>query len=68
MLKGRGAQYNPGNPFSRQEIVKDHSEGIDIETSEENPKVQFLDVVIVWIQTLALKLLIFHQVKRNFEQ
>ena len=40
MLKGRGAQYNPGNPFSRQEIVKDHSEGIDIETSEENPKVQ----------------------------
>ena len=40
MLKGRGAQYNPGNPFGRQEVVKEHLEGIDIEVSEENPKVQ----------------------------
>ncbi|MGB3180734.1 MAG: PA0069 family radical SAM protein [Cyclobacteriaceae bacterium] len=28
-LKGRGAQYNPANPFSRQEYVQEHMECLD---------------------------------------
>ena len=40
MLKGRGAQYNPANPFLKQEISQTHFEGIDEDTSVENPDVQ----------------------------
>ena len=40
MLKGRGAQYNPANPFLKQEISQTHFEGIDEDTSIENPDVQ----------------------------
>ena len=40
MLKGRGAQFNPANPFLKQEISQTHFEGIDEDTSIENPEVQ----------------------------
>ncbi|MEQ8551496.1 MAG: PA0069 family radical SAM protein [Cyclobacteriaceae bacterium] len=40
MLKGRGAQYNPANPFLKQEISQTHFEGIDEDTTSENPDVQ----------------------------
>ena len=38
-LKGRGAQLNPSNPFSKTEYVDEHIEGID-ETSHENPETE----------------------------
>ncbi|MFD2245213.1 PA0069 family radical SAM protein [Pontibacter ruber] len=45
-LKGRGAQYNPANPYLKQEYVADHIEGLDepmlsnskTEYFTENPK------------------------------
>ncbi len=40
MLKGRGAQYNPANPFLKQEVSQTHFEGIDEVTTTENPEVQ----------------------------
>ncbi len=40
MLKGRGAQYNPANPFLKQEVGQAHLEGIDEDTTTENPEVQ----------------------------
>ncbi|XOV94752.1 MAG: PA0069 family radical SAM protein [Bacteroidota bacterium] len=40
MLRGRGAQYNPSNPFSKQEISQTHLEGIDEDILSENPNVQ----------------------------
>ncbi len=40
MIKGRGAQFNPANPFSEKEVVRAHHEGIDEDTSIENPEVQ----------------------------
>ena len=41
-LKGRGAQYNPKNRFLKNEIVKEHIEGID-DWIEPNPETQFLE-------------------------
>lgn len=40
MIKGKGAQFNPANPFLKQEITYEHDEGIDEYTVEEKPKTQ----------------------------
>ncbi|WP_266205853.1 PA0069 family radical SAM protein [Pontibacter kalidii] len=40
-LKGRGAQYNPNNPYLRQEYVAEHVEGLD-EPMLGNSKTEFL--------------------------
>ncbi len=39
-IKGRGAQFNPKNPFSRSEYVTDHIEGLDEPEFKENPERQ----------------------------
>jgi DNA repair photolyase len=39
-LKGRGAQYNPANPFAKTEYVAAHQEGLD-EAWEVNPQTEF---------------------------
>ncbi|MCC9135946.1 PA0069 family radical SAM protein [Pontibacter silvestris] len=39
-LKGRGAQYNPANPYLKQEYVAEHIEGLD-EPMLSNSKTQF---------------------------
>ncbi|WP_242928354.1 PA0069 family radical SAM protein [Pontibacter vulgaris] len=39
-LKGRGAQYNPANPYLKQEYVADHIEGLD-EPMLSNSKTEF---------------------------
>lgn len=40
-LKGRGAQFNPANPYLKQEYVQDHIEGLD-EPMVSNSKTEFL--------------------------
>ncbi|WP_299759770.1 PA0069 family radical SAM protein [uncultured Pontibacter sp.] len=40
-LKGRGAQFNPANPYLKQEYVQDHLEGLD-EPMVSNSKTEFL--------------------------
>ncbi|MEJ8800464.1 PA0069 family radical SAM protein [Pontibacter sp. H249] len=40
-LKGRGAQYNPANPYLKQEYVAEHIEGLD-EAMVSNSKTEFL--------------------------
>ncbi|WP_207431971.1 PA0069 family radical SAM protein [Sabulibacter ruber] len=40
LVKGRGAQYNPANPFLKNEYVVEHLEGLD-EPWEQNSKTQF---------------------------
>ncbi|QCR21717.1 PA0069 family radical SAM protein [Pontibacter sp. SGAir0037] len=40
-LKGRGAQYNPANPYLKQEYVAAHIEGLD-EPMLSNSKTEFL--------------------------
>ncbi|RED93881.1 PA0069 family radical SAM protein [Marinoscillum furvescens] len=40
MIKGKGAQYNPSNPFSQQAIGQYHDEGIDEYTHEERPALE----------------------------
>lgn len=40
-MKGRGAQYNPGNPYLKQEYVAEHIEGLD-EQMLSNSKTEFL--------------------------
>ncbi|WP_276496880.1 PA0069 family radical SAM protein [Pontibacter litorisediminis] len=40
-LKGRGAQYNPNNPYLKQEYVAEHVEGLD-EPMVSNSKTEFL--------------------------
>ncbi|MCX2739075.1 PA0069 family radical SAM protein [Pontibacter anaerobius] len=40
-LKGRGAQYNPQNPYLKQEYVAEHVEGLD-EPMLSNSKTEFL--------------------------
>lgn len=37
MLKGKGAQYNPSNPFTKNSISYHHQEGIDEYTHDERP-------------------------------
>lgn len=39
-LKGRGAQYNPANPFIKNEYVATHPEGLD-EAWEVSPRTEF---------------------------
>ena len=39
-LKGKGAQFNPKNPFLKQEITYEHVEGLDEEELTESPKRQ----------------------------
>jgi DNA repair photolyase len=39
-LKGRGAQYNPNNPYLKQEYVTEHVEGLD-EPMLSNTKTEF---------------------------
>lgn len=39
-MKGKGAQYNPSNPFLKQETSIVHEEGIDEFTHEEKPQTQ----------------------------
>jgi DNA repair photolyase len=39
-LKGRGAQYNPANPYLKQEYVAEHIEGLD-EPMLSNSKTEF---------------------------
>ncbi len=39
-MKGKGAQFNPNNPFSKYSSGQVHFEGIDEDTSEESPGVQ----------------------------
>lgn len=41
-LKGRGAQFNPKNRFLKQEVVKEHIEGID-DWIEPNGETQYLE-------------------------
>jgi len=36
-MKGKGAQYNPSNPFFKQAMGQYHDEGIDEYTQEERP-------------------------------
>lgn len=40
-MKGKGAQYNPPNPFSSLEVGNYHDEGIDEYVNEEAPKTSF---------------------------
>ncbi|PRY04279.1 DNA repair photolyase [Pontibacter ummariensis] len=40
-LKGRGAQYNPANPYLKQNYVAEHTEGLD-EPMLTNSKTEFL--------------------------
>lgn len=40
MIKGKGAQYNPANPYLKNEITHEHNEGIDEYTGDEKPKTQ----------------------------
>lgn len=40
MIKGKGAQINPSNPFSKQVQGQFHDEGIDEYTQEERPSVE----------------------------
>ena len=40
MIKGKGSQYNPSNPFLKQAITFEHDEGIDEYTLEERPPTQ----------------------------
>ncbi|GAB3204072.1 DNA repair photolyase [Pontibacter aydingkolensis] len=40
-IKGRGAQYNPANPYLKQEYVAEHIEGLD-EAMVSNTKTEFL--------------------------
>ena len=40
-LKGRGAQFNPQNKFQKNELVKEHIEGID-DWTEKNVATQYL--------------------------
>jgi len=42
--KGRGAQYNTHNRFSKNTVVQEHVEGID-DWEEENAKTQFIPVM-----------------------
>jgi len=37
-MKGKGAQYNPSNPFAELQLGNYHDEGIDEYTMEETPK------------------------------
>ena len=39
-MKGKGAQYNPGNPFSKNSVGIVHEEGVDEFVHEEKPKTQ----------------------------
>ena len=39
-MKGKGAQYNPGNPFSENSVGVVHDEGVDEYVHEEKPKTQ----------------------------
>ncbi|MEQ8470427.1 MAG: PA0069 family radical SAM protein [Marinoscillum sp.] len=39
-MKGKGAQYNPSNPFLKQSTDIIHDEGIDVYTHEEKPKTE----------------------------
>ncbi len=40
MIKGRGSQFNPSNPFQKQAIAFEHIEGIDEDTRSDNPDIQ----------------------------
>ena len=40
-FKGRGAQYNPANPFAAHEYVREHWEGIDEDLPDVHTKVFF---------------------------
>lgn len=40
MIKGKGAQYNPSNPYLKNSLSYEHDEGIDEYTSEERPTVR----------------------------
>ncbi len=39
-MKGKGAQYNPSNPFSKNSVGIVHEEGVDEFVYEEKPKTQ----------------------------
>jgi len=41
-LKGRGAQYNPKNRFMKNEVVREHIEGID-DWTESNPATVYIE-------------------------
>ena len=41
-LRGRGAQYNPKNRFTKHEVVREHVEGID-DWTEPNPATQYIE-------------------------
>ena len=40
-MKGKGAQYNPANPFLKNSVGVIHDEGIDEYTAEERPKTEW---------------------------
>lgn len=40
MIKGKGAQYNPANPYQKNEVTYDHDEGIDEYVFQEKPKIE----------------------------
>ncbi len=39
-IKGRGAQSNPKNPFSKSDYTREHPEGIDENTYTDKPGTQ----------------------------
>ena len=39
-IKGRGAQFNPKNPFSKSEYTREHTDGIDENIFADKPKMQ----------------------------
>lgn len=41
MIKGKGAQSNPANPFLKNELVQEHWEGIDEHDAEHRPATQW---------------------------